>query len=175
MKNQKEQHLENEISSFKSCWKERFDLQEQISTEKSLKEELENAHFSECEYDFGVDFSTFWFENSHFQKGKRDPYFDFDFSKPLLKQVDDLQLKINEIKSKDAPLDDNLHFTEGKSNIDQLKKEIEKMKEEIKCLDLSVNNLLDKIVSFEDDELHELRTQKQHLDLLKKTSNKSCS
>lgn len=170
MSNQEESKLDKAISSFKYYWRERFDLKEQIDMERGLNEELKKSHFSESEFDFSIDFPLHFSYGLQFNKDK--DLQNVDFSIPLLKQINELELKLNELQTKYSFLNGEQNQDDENSS-DILIKKIETIKEEIKSIDMYVNSLLDKIVSYEDEELHELRARKQHIDLQKKMNQRS--
>lgn len=170
MEKSKEMQLDKAISAFKYIWKERFDLKEQIDMEKGLNVELQKAHFSESEFDFTIELPLC--SNNNWQYNQNKEFANIDFSIPLFKQIEVLEHKLSDLQNKSSCLN-NDQYQENSNDVNLLKDKIQTIKEEIKSIDMNVNNLLDKIVTFEDDELHELRTKKQHIDLQKKANQKS--
>mgnify|MGYP001076427415 CR=1 FL=1 len=146
-----EAELQEVMNNYRSFWSKRFDISQKISMEKDLNEELKKAHFLEYEYDF----------TPNIQPNNKFDDIDVDLSVPLFKQIDMLEKQLQKRKHQLQQVARASKFGDPNTLLNQIESE----KSGIHNLENDINLLLDKMVSYEDEELHLLRAQKQHYSL----------
>ncbi|KAH0791736.1 hypothetical protein GPJ56_004422 [Histomonas meleagridis] len=145
--NANEQHvivsetLEKGKELFRRLWMKRTELERQIDMERDLQTSLQSAHFKVQTLD--ID------EISQLQTSKTLE------NGSLLKQIKELSEHLMNNNETTFLSNEELEI-----QIEELKKENDELKQEI-------DSLTEEILNFDDNEIHLLRAEKQHLDLLK--------
>ena len=135
--------LEKGKELFRTLWLKRTELERQIDMERDLETSLKSTQFRIQALD--IEGTSQAQAQETLKNG------------PLLNQLKELSAALNLMNKDEAPFLSNEDIL---FQIEELKKENEKLKQEI-------NNLTEQILNFDDNEIHALRAQKQHLDLLK--------
>jgi hypothetical protein len=142
--------LDEAKERFRTLWMQRAELEQQLDLERDLRYILSAESFTCQTRNFGAIFQNQMQELTD------------KFREPLLQQMESLSRTARELEDACVPGRKSLETPES------VQHEIDQLRTENRELGVEIEDLLTQISGFDDEEIHLLRAERQHIELTRR-------